>query len=199
MEILTIQNFFEIDHGSGYGDGYGCGSGYGYGCGSGSGSGSGYGYGDGDGYGIKTYNGKPVWLIDDVQTILTSVFGDIAKGYILQKDLTLVPCYVAKQGSYFAHGATLQEAIAAVADKLFDDTPEKERIAKFWKCHEKGVKYPASDLYDWHHRLTGSCEMGRKTFAAEHGINLGEDMFTVEEFVKLCENSYGGKTIRKLM
>ena len=220
MEILTIQKFLEI--GSGSGDGYGYGSGYGSGSGGGygygGGSGYGYGYGDGDGYGygggsgygdgygdgygygdgIKTYDGRPVWQIDGVQTILTSVFGRFAKGYILRKDLTLAPCYVAKQGSCFAHGATLQDAITAVSDKLFDDMPEEERIAEFWKCHEKGVKYPASDLYDWHHRLTGSCEMGRKTFAAERGIDLNSDMFTVAEFVELCGKSYGGKIIRKL-
>ena len=90
------------------------------------------------------------------------------------------------------------EAVAAVAIKEFEDMPEEERIAEFWKCHESGVKYPARDLYDWHHRLTGSCEMGRHTFAAEHGIDLNSDMFTVAEFVELCGKSYGGEIIRKL-
>ena len=224
MENLTIQKWLEVGSGDGYGsgdgsdygsdfgygsgDGSGYGSGYGYGYGYGSGDGSGYGSGDGygSGYGsgdslnggIKLYCGKPVYIIDHIPTIITSVFANMAKGYILQSDLTLTPCYIAKQESYFAHGETLEEAIAAVTDKLFDGMPEDERIAEFWECHKTGVKYPASDLYEWHHRLTGSCEMGRKTFAAEHGIDLDSDMFTVDEFVELCGKSYGGEIIQKL-
>lgn len=40
--------------------------------------------------------------------------------------------------------------------------------------------------------------MGRNTFAAEHGIDLNSDMFTVAEFIELCGKSYGGEIIRKL-
>lgn len=109
-----------------------------------------------------------------------------------------MPCYIAKKESHFAHGETLRKAVDAVTEKIFDDMPEEERIAEFWKCHRTGVKYPASDLYEWHHRLTGSCKMGRKTFAEEHGIDLNSDMFTVSEFVELCVKSYGGAIIRKL-
>ena len=83
-------------------------------------------------------------------------------------------------------------------EKVFEDMPEEERIAEFWKFHKNGVKYPARDLYEWHHRLTGSCEMGRNTFAAEHGIDLNSDTFTVAEFVELCGKSYGGEIIQKL-
>ena len=64
--------------------------------------------------------------------------------------------------------------------------------------NRNGVKYKAKDFYEWHHKLTGSCEMGRNTFAEEHGIDLNSDMFTVEEFVELCKTSYGGEIIRKL-
>lgn len=224
MEILNIQQWLENGLGGGggygYGDGYGGGSGYGsgdgYGGGSGGGSGYGYGSGDGGGYGsgsgfgkgdgfgecdgadIKFFCGNPVFIIDRIPTIITAVFGSYAKGYILEPCLTLTPCYIAKQESHFAHGKTLSEAVATVAEKAFEDMPEEERIAEFWKCHENGVKYPARDLYDWHHRLTGSCEMGRNTFAAEHGIDLNSDMFTVAEFVELCGKSYGGEIIRKL-
>lgn len=190
--------------GDGLGSGSGDGSGDGDGCGYGSGFGAGYGsvYGDGYGYGsgedIKFFCGSPVFIIDRIPTIITAVFGSYAKGYIIEQCLTLTPCYIAKQESHFAHGKTLSEAVSTVAEKAFEDMPEEERIAEFWKCHENGVKYPARDLYDWHHRLTGSCEMGRNTFAAEHGIALNSDMFTVAEFVELCGKSYGGEIIRKL-
>lgn len=184
--------------GSGYGDGfcYGYGSGAGFGCGAGDHDGSGY--SDYDGADIKFFCGSPVFIIDRIPTIITAVFGSYAKGYILEPCLTLTPCYIAKQESHFAHGKTLSGAVSTVAEKAFEDMPEEERIAEFWKCHENGVKYPARDLYDWHHRLTGSCEMGRNTFAAEHGIDLNSDMFTVAEFVELCGKSYGGEIIQKL-
>ena len=214
MEILTIQKWIEncsgygggSDDGSGYGGGSGSGYGDGYCYGSGSGAGFGSGAGDYDGSGhsdcdgvdIKIFCGNLIYLIDRIPTIITAVFGSYAKGYILEPCLTLTPCYIAKQESHFAHGKTLSEAAAAVAEKAFEDMPEEDRIAEFWKCHENGVKYPARDLYDWHHRLTGSCEMGRNTFAAEHGIDLNSDTFTVAEFVELCGKSYGGEIIRKL-
>ena len=123
---------------------------------------------------------------------------NVAKGAILNFDLTLTPCYIVKEGNTFAHGETLHKAMAALRDKLFEDMPEEERIAAFVKEHKVGIKYPVSDLYDWHHRLTGSCEMGRKAFAKDHNIDIDHDKMTVEEFVKLTEDAYGGGTIRKL-
>lgn len=190
-------------YGGGYGDGYGsdCGSSYGYGDGYGDGYGKGDGKGDGSGsgYGIASYDGRDVHLIDDVQTIITAVFGGAAKGYILETDLTLTPCYVAKSGNTFAHGNTLKEAIDALHEKLFDDMPEEDRIAEFFKTHSPGVKYPAKDLFVWHNRLTGSCEAGRMSFARSHDIDLENDTFTIEEFINLCKDSYGGETIKKLL
>ena len=187
--------------GSDFGSGFGSGSGDGDGDGFGSGYGSGYGYGNGSGfgYGIKSFDGKDVYPIDGIQTIITAIFGNVAKGYILENDLTLTPCYVAKSGNTFAHGNTLKEAIDALHDKLFDDMPEEDRIAEFFKAHSPGVKYPAKDLFVWHNRLTGSCEAGRMSFARSHDIDLENDTFTIEEFVSLCKDSYGGETIKKLL
>lgn len=188
--------------GSGNGSGYGNGIGNSYGSGSGIGNGSGSGNGSGNGYGngdIKSFDGKNVFMIDDIQTIITAVFGNTAKGYILENDLTLTPCYVAKSGNTFAHGNTLKEAIDALRDKLFDDMPEEDRIAEFFKTHSPGVKYPAKDLFVWHNRLTGSCEAGRMSFVRSHDIDLENDTFTIEEFVSLCKDSYGGETIKKLL
>lgn len=137
-------------------------------------------------------------MIDDVQTILTAIHGDTAKGYILRDELTLDPCYIAKAGNHFAHGKTLEDAVADARDKLFDDMPEDKRIAAFLAAHERGVKYPARDFYDWHHRLTGSCRMGRDSFVSSHGIDLDGGMYTVEEFIALTRNSYGGSVIARL-
>ena len=204
-EFLAVNSGSGYGYGSGYGDGsgYGSGSGYGYGYGYGdgygSGDGSGDGYGSGDGSGIKSINGETIYIIDCVPTLLDHVKGNVAKGRILKDDLTLERCYVAKQDGFFAHGKTLREAMSALTDKLFEGMPEEERIAEFIKAHKWGEKYSAVDFYDWHHRLTGSCDMGRREFAASHGFKVTEDeLLTVKEFIRLTENSYGSGVIRKL-
>ena len=190
-------------YGSGSGSGYGDGSGYGYGYGDGDGDGSGYGYGsgygDGDGYGVKFFNGDPVHTIDDVPTILRHVRGNVAHGAILNLDLTTTPCYVVRQDNRFAHGETLAEAMEALRDKLFEDMPEEERIAAFLRETEDGKAYPAQYFYGWHHRLTGSCDMGRRQFARDHGIDVENATMTLREFLALTKNAYGGDVIRKVL
>ena len=182
--------------GSGFGGGGGDGSGYGYGDGSGYGSGDGYGYGYG--YGIKKYDGEDVHMIDGVQTIITAVHGNIAKGTILQEDLTLTPCFVAKVDGFFAHGETARAAVDAARDKAFEDLPQEERITAFLDAIKPNTEYPVMTMYDWHHRLTGSCEAGRKAFAKDHGIDLSADM-TREAFFELTKDAYGGSVIREAM
>ena len=162
---------------------------------------SGYGDGSGDGYGsgIKSCNGEPVYTIDDVPTILRHVRGNVAHGAILNLDLTTTPCYVVKQDNCFAHGKTLAEAMEALRDKLFEDMPEEERIAAFLRETEDGKAYPAQYFYDWHHRLTGSCDMGRRQFARDHGIDVEHAAMTLWEFLELTKDAYGGNVIRKVI
>lgn len=191
--------------GSGYGSGIGSGQGSGRcsgrGSGYGSGQGSYFGAGQGRGQcdGIAVFEGRTVHDVDGVQTIITAANAGFAKGYILSSNLTLTPCYIAKGGGRFAHGATLNKAVAALQGKLFQDMPEEERIAAFIEAHpDKHAKIPARDLWVWHNRLTGSCEMGRNQFAADRGIDIDKDEFTPLEFCEMCKGSYGGDVIRRL-
>lgn len=192
--------------GSGAGDGSGFGNrnGCGYGCGSGCGSGdhpemSPSGAGDGCGtLCFIRFMGERVWNLDGQPTILRRVYGNVAKGAILRNDLTLVPCHVVKQGKYFAHGATLHEAMEELRAKLFDDMPVEECIKAFLSKHKPGIKYPNRDFYDWHHRLTGSSDMVRRNFADSHGIDVEHGEMTVEEFIALTKNAYGGDIIRRM-
>ena len=194
--------------GSGYGDGSG--SGYGYGSGDGSGDGSGYGsgygdgsgygsgYGSGDGSGVKEINGDTVYVVDDVPTIIKTVRANIAQGFILQRDLTLKPCYIVKEQNMFAHGDTLHDAFTALQEKLYNDSTEEERIEAFRKKFpEYDIPYPNRDLFAYHHVLTGSCRMGRESYCKDKGISLN-DSTTVREFIELTKDSYGSNTIRKL-
>ena len=190
-------------YGSGSGDGYGSGDGDGSGYGSGYGDGSGYGYGSGDGSGygddIKSFNGEPVYRIDGVNTLIRSVRGFAAHGAILNGDLALTPCYIVKQDNIFAHGETLRGAMEALRDKLFEDMPEEERIDAFLRETDREKTYPTQYFYDWHHRLTGSCDMGRKQFARDHGVDLEHGMMTLTEFLELTKDAYGGDVIQKVL
>lgn len=193
------------DSDSGYGsdssDGYGNGSGDGSGSASYSGSGYGYGYGFGVSSdnisGLKTLNGQSVDMIDGVPTILTRIIGNAAKGFIVRPDLSLAPTFVCKQGNSFAHGETLHKAREALLEKLFDDMPTEERIEAFCAEFKPGVKRPATDFFSWHHRLTGSCEQGRREFARQHDVDIDSDELTPEEFFALTRDSYGSSIIRQ--
>ena len=217
MESLKeqINRFLSIDVGYGYGSGGGDGDGDGYGDGSGDGYGSGFGFGagygdgSGDGYfygcgswsGIKELDGDTIYMIDDTPTFIDSVHGNYAKGRILQIDLTTKDCFIAKMyGRYFAHGETLKQAFNDAMNKSFQDIPEDERIARFKEQYpDNNVKISAKELFDWHNRLTGSCEMGRNNFVRNHGIDVDNDSFTVREFVELTKNDYGGDIICKIL
>ena len=82
-----------------------------------------------------------VHLVDGIETVIDRVRGNIAKGRILRSDLTMEPCYIVKQGNYFAHGATLRAAVAAVREKLFDGMSEEKRIEAFMAEHKLGKPY----------------------------------------------------------
>lgn len=188
-------------NGSGDGNGYGYGSGRGYGYGNdygnGNGNGSGYGYGRGCG-GVKEINGHAVYVIDNTRTIITSIHGNVAQGFILEHNTKLVPCYIAKDNNHFAHGKTLREAFSSLQEKLYDDSTEEERIRAFKrKFPSYDTKYSNQDLFVYHHVLTGSCRMGRESFANSRGISLS-DKTTVREFVQLTKDAYGGDIIKKL-
>ena len=223
LEFISSGSGRGDSSGNGSGNGFGYGSGYGqvYGCGDGSGDGSGYGssyghgYGDGSGNdsgsgnsfgsgngfgygsGLKSINSKKIYMVDDIAITISHIHGNAAKGTIINNDLTETLCYIVKEGKYFAHGKTLAEANAALQDKLFDKMPVEKRIAAFWTCHKRGIKYPTKDFFEWHHKLTGSCLMGRQQFAKDHDVDLEGDM-TVEEFIALTKNSFGGDIIKKL-
>ena len=223
----NATKFLTISYGSGYGYGYGYGRGYGSGSGSssgdgsgsgsgydsgdgsgsGSGSGSGYGSGSGDVYcsgpgsgcAIKNFCGERVFAIDDTPTIIRSAHGNLAKGFVLRGDFKLIPCYIAKHDNMFAHGETIQEAVVAVNKKVLKNMDSDKVIDKFFEHFtDLSKKYPARDFFEWHHYLTGSCEMGRKAFVKNSGYDIEHDRFTVQEFIDITRNAYGKDVILRL-
>jgi hypothetical protein len=188
-------------YGNGYGDGSGDGNGNGYGYGSGSGNGDRNGNGYGDGYGniIVSVNGRKVYNIDFINTIIIQVKNNIAKGFILNNDFTQTPCFIVKQDDYFAHGKTLKEAYNAVLEKVLNTLSISERISKFHLAFpNKTIKYPAINFYNWHSILTNSCDLGKLSFCKNNNINVDNDKFTVSEFIELTKNYYKGDIIKQL-
>ena len=72
-----------------------------------------------------------------------------------------------------------------------------EAIDKFIDTFKPNKKYTAKDFYEWHHYLTGSCEMGRKSFMKDHDIDF-DTALTVDKFIDLCKEDYGGEIIKQL-
>ena len=207
MELLEerIEKWIKVDNpnnvrsGDGSGSGYDDGSGYGDGSGDGygSGNGNGYGYGYGSGSGLKSINEETIWIIDNIQTTITAISKNVAKGFILNIDLTQKPCYVVKSHNKFAHGETIKQAMKDLEEKIFEDMNTEEAINEFRNKFDKDKKYKGITFYKWHHILTGSCTMGRDSFVQNHQLNLNK-LYTVKEFIELTENDYGGEVIRQL-
>ena len=158
------------------------------------GSGSGY----GDGYGLVSFDGQNVYYIDGLPTVIERVCNNLAKGYIVNKDLTTTPCYVVKHENLFAHGSTVKEAEKALQDKIFESMDVEEKIDAFLKEFDIYTKYPAKMFYEWHHKLTGSCEFGRNAFVKNHGIDLENGMYTVKEFIEITKDDFGGDIIKQI-
>ena len=193
--------------GSGLGSGDGSRDGSGYGSGDGSGYGSGDGYGDDSGYGysygdgnehIKSVNGKWIFYIDETTTIIKKIVGNLAKGFIFMQDFTMKPCYIVRDGhGLFAHGETAEGARRALEEKILESIDEDEAIEKIIEKFGSGDMHAAAEFYNWHHYLTGSCEMGRKAFMENNDIQM-DDLFTIDEFIDLTKNDFGAEKIEKL-
>ena len=206
---------FGYGSGSGSGSGYESGCGNGFGCGNdfgsakscfGNGFGSGTVVGSGNGNGsnidkrnIKIFNDMVVHEIDNMPTMIDSVHGNFAKGRILSDDLTTKPCFIAKMGNYFAHGESLKQAFIDVTEKFTKHQPIQYRIAKFNDVYkDRNAKIPVSELFSWHHILTGSCLMGRIQFCKDHNLDYKNGEYTVNEFIQITKDAYGGDVIRQL-
>ena len=140
-----------------------------------------------------------MYYIDDEPTLIDSVHGMVAKGYLINREKTLIPCYIVRHGNSFAHGVSLKDAARDALAKHMQNMPEEERIAEFIKAHpDVSATYPCEDLFRWHNTLTGSCEFGRRQFCKDNGIDLNGS-YTVLFFLNITKNAYGGEVIKNLI
>jgi len=185
-----IEKILAFLNGSGYGSGDGYGSGYG----------SGYGYGSGDGYGlkIKKINNEVVFYIDSVPTIIDKIRENFAKARIVNiNDFSCKNCFLAKVNGCFAHETTLKKAERSARQKFYAKLDIGKRIKEFCSTFKKDKKYDAQNFFIWHNILTGSCEAGRTNFIKSNNVDMNRK-YSVLEFIKICENSYGCDVIKQL-
>jgi hypothetical protein len=138
-------------------------------------------------------------MIDGVQTLIYSVSGNYAKGAIVNSDLTLTDCCIAKVGDFFAHGDTLRQAYEDAQAKALQNMPVEDRIAKVKQDYpdpDKPIEH--SELFRLHNVLTGSCVMGRKEFVKAHDLDPENGTMTMREFISLTKDAFGGDVIRQL-
>ena len=182
-------------YGRGNGNGYGDGYGYGFGRGNGYGDGYGNGYGNGDGIKIKQFKGNKVYYVDDIPCIFKSVHENYASVEVIDvNSLELNKAFIGKFENCFAHGETIREALEDARSKYYqslDFNEVKEKLLTEFK--EKG-KLTVKELYNWHGILTGSCRFGRTQFQSEHNLK-DDDLLTLEEFIELTKNAFGGDRI----
>lgn len=153
-------------------------------------------------------NGGTRVVIDYVETYISEIHGDFAKGFTVSANLySKCECYVCRKkipGSetyLYAHGSTMREAFLSLSEKFNSFSSLEERFCKFRSNFpDLDAKYKASDLYYWHGVIIGSCSFGRNNFCERHGIDVNNDKLTLRDFFKLVlkEDNYGNERIRML-
>lgn len=157
--------------------------------------------GSGDGLIIKTFNGTRVYYIDGIPCTFVSINSKMlfAKVNVINIiDFTTEPQFVFKYNGVFAHGLTIKQAKNDAENKYYSSLDTESTIVSFRETFKKGKKYEAQLFYDWHSRLTGSCASGKDLFVKQHNIDLCAEM-TVETFISITKEAYGGNVIMKLL
>lgn len=140
-----------------------------------------------------------IYHIDNTQTIITSVKGNMAKGYTIRGNTQLVPCYIAKVGNFFAHGKTSHEALQAAQEKYDEDAPLPDRISDtIRKYPTLDTLVPHQELFSLHHILTGSCKFGREEFCKSKGLDPTKGEMTMRDFILLTKDAFGSQAIHIL-
>lgn len=198
----NVESAFEkflSGYGTGTGDGYGYGDGTGYGNGTGDGYGTGNGYGNGNGNGLKKINGRKVFYVDSIPCQPVEVHNIWAKVKIINiKDFTLKECFLAKYRGAISHGESVKTALRDAQEKYFSSFDFEDLKKKLLEEFSEKGSLTVAELFRWHGLLTGSCTFGRQQFQKENGLK-DSDKLTLEQFVKLIKNAYGGEKIKELI
>lgn len=204
----------ESDIDSGNGDGTGKGSGNGFGIGDGMGDyygglfGSGYGNGsgngmedDGDLLSITRVGDNTIYNINGAPIAIDNIKGNIAKGRILNDDMTFTDCWIVREGNCIEYGKDLHDTHKAAQRESAIQLPKEERLKMFvQRFPSPDELIPIKELYNWHHVLTGACKYWSKEWCKQNGFNVEDEIYcvSIRKFVNLTEFEWGGDIIKEL-
>lgn len=138
---------------------------------------------------VKTKNGLKIPLYKDTKQLRETIEqNDLYKGEVVNLDLYNRSVYKESQALTEPHHNS---------QRLWDDLDIEEKIEMFNKKFNRVEKYSGEEFYKWHHILTGSCTAGRDNFVRQNNLDL-KKLYTVDEFIKITKDSYGGNIIKKL-
>lgn len=170
------------------------------GVGHGSGYGSRDGYGSGSGYGIniETFKGSKVYYVDKIPCVFKRVHDNWAEVEVIDNDdFTTKKAFIGKFENTFAHGSTIREALTDAMTKYYSSLDFESVREKLLAEFEAKKRLTVKELYSWHGALTGSCRFGRDEFQKSHNLR-DNDTLSLEEFISLTENAFGGDKVRLL-
>ena len=85
----------------------------------------------------------------------------------------------------------------ALRRKIFESTPEDERIRDFTTRYPPESSHTVEEWADAFQKLTGACSVGIFRFIRERGYKM-TDRYTTTGFLKEVEGVYGGDLITKV-
>ena len=96
-----------------------------------------------------------------------------------------------------AGGRTERRATIALKRKIFESTPEQERIADFISANPPDASRTVEEWMDIFQKLTGACSIGIYNFIREHGYKK-IDRYTTVDFLREVDGTYSTDLINKL-
>ncbi len=146
----------------------------------------------------------PVCWINNEAFLFEYIKGNVAQGYLLTPDYSLPKTYVfrhkGRKGMIFGMGSTLKRAYNDLQIKLLSEESVETRLEYFLRMFPRyyNTLYSVKDLFECHGWLTESCEGGRYEFMRDHDLTFDDEM-TIDEFVRLTRDEFGGEIIERLM
>jgi hypothetical protein len=128
-------------------------------------------------------------MVDEVDTLIDSVKGNVARGHIVNSDFSLSKTFIAKVGGSFAHGETIEKAMSDATRKHLEDASTEERVDEFLKQFDGAADYSAEELMEGYRLLSGACEQGCLSFMKNKSI-IAADRFTLTQFVDIVLGAY---------
>ena len=160
---------------------------------------TGSGSGSGSGYGLKKINERKIFYVDGLPCQPVEVHNIWAKIKIISsKDFTLKECFLAKYHGAIAHGMSVKTALRDAQEKYFSSLDFEGLKKKILEEFSEKKSLTVAELFKWHGLLTGSCTFGRQQFQKENDLK-DSDKLTLEQFVELTQNAYGGEKIKELL